>query len=162
MILLSLLFSSSVFAASSCDYYLEKEKETRCYIKKESSSDYLLNFGYRLCHKYFQKAADWQDERSIFVDKVATCLQREYERLSQDVDCKKMEQRFLDLHPYCYGASGYCELSPKQKTSILWIALEGDALQKEKNPLVKALQLLKECKGNSTTATVENSLAESK
>lgn len=161
-----LLSLQLAFAANpspgTCDYYLEKEKETGCFVKAEEPSDYLLNFGYRLCHIYHQKANSWNDERSLFVKNVSFCLQQAIEKIPFNGSCKELEARAYSTHPHCYVTSGYCKLSASQKSSIIWTAVAADALSKAGNKSMSYwFQLLKECNGNSTTATVENSLAES-
>ncbi len=156
---LVILILSTAFSAtpnfSNCDYYLEKEKETACYVRSAEGTDYLINFGYRLCSLYLQKAAQWNDERTVFINKVAYCLQSELEKFSGTNICKQIEDQAFATHPKCYKLSGYCELSVAQKTSIIWTAIAADALQKGRPSLAHGLQLLKECNGSSMVTTVE-------
>lgn len=158
-VVFNLIFQFALAASPSpgnCNYYLEKEKETGCFVKEDEPSDYLLNFGYRLCHIYHQKAKSWNDERLIFVRKVALCLQEELEKIPFHGNCKDLEEKAYASHPGCYVSTGYCELNPVQKSSIIWTAMAADALSKTGNKsLTYWFQLLKECKSNSTTATVE-------
>lgn len=156
-VVFSLVFQIA-FAANptpnNCNYYLEKEKETACFVKPEDPSDYLLNFGYRLCHIYHQKADLWNDERSTFIRKVGVCLQEEVEKIPFRGNCKELEEKAYASHPHCYVRTGYCELSSVQKSSIVWTAMAADALSKTGNKsLYYWLQLLKDCSDNSTTAT---------
>ncbi len=137
---------AAFLSASTCDYYLQKEKETGCYVKSENPSDYLINFGYRLCNIYHQKAEIWNDERSEFIRKVALCLQNELEKINFSGDCRDLEEKAFAVHPYCYKQTGYCQLSTYQKTTIIWTALAGDVLNRTTNPFVSGLQLLKDCR----------------
>ncbi|OQW50386.1 MAG: hypothetical protein A4S09_00915 [Proteobacteria bacterium SG_bin7] len=150
------LISQLVFAASpipgNCNYYLEKEKDTGCFVKEQNPSDYLLNFGYRLCHIYHQKAKTWNDERTAFVEKVGMCLQEEMEKILFNGNCQDLEEKAYASHPGCYIRSGYCELNVVQKSSIVWTAVAADALSKTGNKSAYYwFQLLRDCNGKSTS-----------
>ena len=129
----------------NCDYYLDKEKETGCFVRNQKDSDYLVKYGYRYCSLFKSRLTDWKDERKDWVKKTTKCLQTEVEKTATPIDCPQLEDGAFDSHPGCYRKSGFCELKFGQKSSIVWAAIGADTLLSPKKSFYQGFVLLGDC-----------------
>ncbi|MES2525842.1 MAG: hypothetical protein V4598_02100 [Bdellovibrionota bacterium] len=118
LILLIIIFSSSVFAGpsrTSCAFYQELESEFPC-----GRNGYVRKFGKPLCEKYL-KAEPYQTEGlAHWFQEVRFCLQDELDKnLHESVSCHEIRNLALSSHVGCYQATGFCELSVKEKLTVV-------------------------------------------
>ena len=138
-----LLWGAPVPNQENCHFYLDLEKEASCWYKVQDHSDYLIEYGYKYCRIFKQKALSWEDERTTWVDRTALCLQ---EALTRSFDtCQQIEQKAYDSHPGCYRKTGFCNLGTWQKTTIIMTAMGMDFLLKPVNSFYQGFRILKEC-----------------
>jgi hypothetical protein len=137
-------FAGPVPRADTCVFYLDMEKDIGCWLRESDQSDYLVQYGYKYCGIFKSKSAKWNDERAEWVKQTTLCLQKSMTAKTQ-LNCLKIEDEAFSSHPGCYRASGFCQLSKWQKTTIVWAAAGIDVLLAPKQSSYQAVLLLKDC-----------------
>lgn len=146
ILMLAILLSSSLQAqvpsGTNCDYYKHLEDQKRCL---SSGSDYLVNYGHFYCTIFLQRAQSWGGERAAWLEKVALCLQEKVDE-ARDLSCKKMERHAFRTHSDCYAETGFCELSPADRRSILKTLVRAPLFRRLPQTLIEAHQIFGHCR----------------
>lgn len=125
-----LLFSSTVFARSQCDFYQDISNKLQC-----SQDDYFLRFGEKYCRVFIAKAPRFSSEGQNFLRQVRQCL---IQKIANGVkhgalSCSNMDELAMDHHINCYVKSGFCTLSGSDRRELFlltWRAmLESNILE---------------------------------
>jgi hypothetical protein len=138
-----LLWGAPIPSLENCHFYLDLEKEAACWFKPQDDSNYLVEYGYKYCRIFKQKALAWEDERTAWVDQTAFCLQNSLSGIHDT--CQHIEQRAFDSHPGCYRQAGFCKLGIWQKTTIVMTAMGLDFLLKPVNSFYQTFRLVQDC-----------------
>lgn len=105
----------------SCDYYRCLENGLQC-----RKNGYLIGFAQKYCERSMrilkQKMESSKSEEWIY--KTSYCLQKKVNDESlatspSQVSCEKLQKDAYNSHSTCYVQSGFCDLSFKEKLSVL-------------------------------------------
>ena len=140
-----MLWAQPVPSSENCHFYLDLEKEAACWFKPQDDSNYLVEYGYKYCRIFKQKALSWEDARTQWVDQTALCLQEALVLSHPKQGCQQLESLAFDSHPLCYRKSGFCRLGIWQKTTIVMTAVGLDFLLKPVKSFYQTFRLLRDC-----------------
>lgn len=105
----------------SCDYYRCLENGLQC-----GKNGYLIGFAHKYCERSMrtlkQKMESSKSEQWIY--KTSYCLQKKVNDESLTVSrplvsCEQLQKDAYNSHSTCYVQSGFCDLSFKEKLSVL-------------------------------------------
>jgi hypothetical protein len=102
--------------SSDCEYYSCVEATKHC-----GKRGYLMGFGDKYCRKFSKKEEKLSREGKTWMIAVRTCLIHRLENVSTGLTCKQYKREAIDQHVPCYTKSGYCDLSKKDKKTIIKI-----------------------------------------
>lgn len=100
----------------SCDFYLCKEKIEPCGVK-----GYWLAYGYKFCRLFLTETQDFSESSKEWMSKVRYCLQEEIKQGTDKLSCQEDRKFAMDSHVDCYIKTGFCQLSLKDRASIIWM-----------------------------------------
>lgn len=100
----------------SCDFYLCKETEEPCGIK-----GYWLAYGYKFCRMFLNETQEFSEPSKKWMSKVRYCLQNEIKQGTDVLSCQENRRFAMDSHVGCYVETGFCQLSLKDRASIIWM-----------------------------------------
>lgn len=118
---LILTFVSSLASAycppsySSCDYYVCAEEHNPC-----GKQGYWMGWGHRYCQQYLESENKFSIEAQQWLRENRQCLQARAEEITQGTQCNGIRKAAMESHVGCYVETGFCSLSFKDKTAILW------------------------------------------
>lgn len=120
-LLLSLLYRGNSIADScqakknSCDFYLCKEQKSPC-----GDKGYWLAYGYKYCSLFLEVEDKFPVTSMEWMQKVRVCLQKEINEFSEEISCTESYLKSMSSHVDCYTDTGFCQLSLKERASIIW------------------------------------------
>ncbi|MBT7611234.1 MAG: hypothetical protein HN576_15855 [Bacteriovoracaceae bacterium] len=100
--------------ANDCEYYSCVEEIKHC-----GKHGYLIGFGYKYCRKFSNKEQNLSGEGQSWIVSVRACLIERLDNVEPDLSCKQYRQEAIEQHVPCYTKSGYCDLSKKDKKTII-------------------------------------------
>ncbi len=100
---------------SSCNYYQCAEAHNPC-----GSQGYWIGWGYRFCQKFLNSEQKFSLEAQEWLRSNRRCLQVRAEEISTEIACPQVRKAAMESHVSCYVEAGFCELSIKDKSAILW------------------------------------------
>lgn len=122
LLLLSVLFGDYSLAEScqpkkdSCDFYLCKEQESPC-----GDKGYWLAYGYKYCSLFLDVEDKFPATSMEWMQNVRFCLQKEINKFPEEISCKESYLKSMSSHVDCYTDTGFCQLSLKERASIIWV-----------------------------------------
>lgn len=102
--------------ANSCDFYLCKEMNDPC-----ETRGYWLAYGYKYCRIFMTQIQNLPDTSKEWILKTRYCLQQSIVNDTREVSCAEDRDAAMDSHVHCYVDSGFCDLSLKERASIIWL-----------------------------------------
>lgn len=102
--------------ANSCEYYLCKEINDPCGVK-----GYWLAYGYKYCRIFLTQTDSFSNTSKIWMYKARYCLQQALQLETKDRECSEDRKVAMDSHVACYIQSGFCSLSLKDRSEIIWL-----------------------------------------
>lgn len=115
-----ILFSLNAFAKPQdirlCETYRAVNASLRC-----SSSNYLIQFGYKYCRKYVELESMYLLHTQRVLEKIRSCLVTQTMNDSE-LTCANSEDRAMQHHLKCYAQAGFCSLPILEKLKVFGVA----------------------------------------
>lgn len=102
--------------ADTCDFYLCKEMNDPC-----GNRGYWLAYGYKYCRIFITQTQNFPESSKEWMVKTRYCLQKSISLDTRELSCSGDRDAAMDSHVHCYVDSGFCDLSIKERASIIWL-----------------------------------------